>query len=98
MTSPEILLQRRAMATEEALEATHENVAALSLSTGPIEDLKAKPLLTPDQALPILVAELASALAAERRLRSELGVSLGELYDRVEAMEKDKSVEATKKK
>jgi hypothetical protein len=83
-----MLLQRRAMAIEEALETTYENAAMLGLPTSRIEDLKAEPLLSTDDALPVLVAELASALAAERRMRNELGVALGELYERVEAMEK----------
>ncbi len=88
MTSPEIMLQRRAMAVEEALDSTYENVVLLGLPASRIEHLKAEPLLSPDDALPILVAELASALAAERRTRQELGAALGELYDRVEALEK----------
>lgn len=88
MTSPEIMLQGRAMAVEQALEATYENVAALGLNTERISATRAEPLLSPDHAMPVLVAELASALAAERRYRQELGVALGELYDRVEALEK----------
>jgi hypothetical protein len=88
MTSPEIMLQRRAMAIEESLEATYENTAALGLPTGRIEDIKAEPLLSPDDALPVLAAELAQALAAERRHRQELGHAIGELLERVEAMEK----------
>jgi hypothetical protein len=88
MTGPEILMQRRAMAVEEAIDSTFENVSLLGLPTGRIENLKAEPLLTDEHALPVLVAELSSALAAERRTRQELGVALGELYDRVEAMEK----------
>lgn len=98
MTSPEIMLQRRAVAVQEALDSTFENAALLGLHTGRIEDVKAEPLLSPDDAVPVLVAELASALAAERRHRQELGVALGELYDRVEAMEKSGGTEATKKK
>jgi hypothetical protein len=95
MTSPEIMLQRRAMAIEEALEATYENVALLGLPTSRIEALKAEPLLANDDAIAGIVAELASALAAERRLRSELGVELGKLYDRLDELEK---AEATAKK
>jgi hypothetical protein len=70
------------------------NAAKLGLATSRIQDLRAEPLLSQDDGLPVLVAELASALAAERRLRSELVVELGKLYDRLDELEK---AEATKK-
>ena len=38
-----------------------------------IEALKAEPFLTPEATMPVLVAELANTLAAERRARQELG-------------------------
>jgi hypothetical protein len=44
--------------------------------------------LSHDAALAALVAELSSALAAERRHRQELGYAFGELLERVNAMEK----------
>ena len=88
MPAPVMVAQRRALAAEQALENTHENAVALGLPTSRIEDIKAEPLLTPEEALPVLVAELASALTAERRMRKELGAALGELYKRVEALEK----------
>jgi hypothetical protein len=66
MPSPEMLLQRRAMAVQEALDSTFENVAALGLPTSRIEDLRAEPLLSDADAVPVLVAELSSALAASR--------------------------------
>jgi hypothetical protein len=95
MPSPELLLQRRAMAVQEALDSTFENVAALGLPTSRMEALKAEPLLSDADAIPVLVAELASSLAAERRMRQELGVELGKLYDRLDELEK---AEATAKK
>jgi hypothetical protein len=88
MPDPVIVAQRRAMAVDQALADTYENAVKLGLPTSRIEDLRAEPLLTPEEALPVLVAEQASALAAERRMRMELGHAFGELYDRVAAMEK----------
>lgn len=98
MPDPVIVAQRRALAVEQALEDTYENAVTLGLPTSRIEDIKAEPLLTPEEAMPVLIAELSSALAAERRARQELGVALGELYDRVEALEKAGGAEATKRK
>jgi hypothetical protein len=88
MPSPEFLTQRRGVAVQEALDSTFENVAALGLPTGRIETLRAEPLMSNDDAIAVVLAELATALAAERRYRQELGVALGELLDRVEALER----------
>jgi hypothetical protein len=93
MPDPVIVAQRRAMAVEQALEDTYENAVALGLPTSRIKDIKAEPLLTPEEALPVLVAELSSALAAERRMRQELGHAFGELLERVEAMQKAEPAE-----
>jgi len=87
MPDPVIVAQRRALAVEQALDASYESAVALGLPTSRIEDIKAEPLLTPEEALPVLVAELASALAAERRHRQELGQAFGELLERVDAMD-----------
>ena len=89
MPDPVMQIQRKAMAVEQALDSTFENAAALGLPTSRIEDIKAERPLVSDEALvPVLIAELSSALAAERRARQELGVALGELYERLEALEK----------
>ena len=87
MTSPEIQILRSQVALQEALDAAHENAVKLTGAPGRIKDLKAEPFLTPDQALPVLVAELASAQAALRRQHQELGHAFGELLERVEASE-----------
>jgi hypothetical protein len=87
MPDPVMVAQRRALAVEQALEDTRENAVALGLPTSRIEDIKAEPLLTPEEALPVLVAELSSALAAERRHRQELGFAFGELLERVNSLD-----------
>jgi hypothetical protein len=65
----------------------------LGLPTAQIDNLRAEPILNREHALPVLVAELAAALAAERRQRQELGYAFGELLERVEAMEKAEPAE-----
>jgi hypothetical protein len=87
VTSITILEQRKALAIQEALETTYKNIDSLGLDTRRIAETRAEPLLQPEHALPILVAELARALGYKREARKALGVALGELYERVEALE-----------
>lgn len=89
MTGTVILGQRAALALQGALETVHEDLAELGLADGRIVEAKHEPLLQPEYAIPILVAELARALGAEREARKALGRAFGELVERVEALEKE---------
>jgi hypothetical protein len=88
MTHTIHLEERKARALDHALKLTEENLADLGLPTERVETIKAEPILTQDYALPVLVADLAMALKRERLERKKLGVALGELHDRVAALEK----------
>jgi hypothetical protein len=87
MSAITILEQRKALAVQEALETVHEDLAELGLADGRLVETKNEPLLEPEYVLPILVAELARALGAEREARKALGRAFGELTERVEGLE-----------
>lgn len=88
MTSTAILEQRKALAVQEALEVVHEDLSELGLATERLVETKNEPLAQPEYVLPILVAELARALGAEREARKALGRAFGEMAERVEELEK----------
>ena len=80
--------QRRAGALEQALENVYEDLAQRGLSTERIAATREDPTVQPEYAVVIIATELATALVHERLSREALGRALGELSDRVEALER----------
>jgi hypothetical protein len=87
MPSTEILEQRKALALQQALADVHEDLTDRGIRSERITEAMQDPILQPEYALPLVVAELARALADEREARKALGRALGELHERVEALE-----------